>query len=508
MGIGINVRRSIAALLLSAAPLAAQTPAVHRLTLDDALNTAIGGSEELAIARAGVTRAEGGQRIADSQFLPQINLTAGYTRTILSQYSGITTSSSSSDTSGNSFSSLFKNLPFGQANQWSVGLSLSQAIFAGGKLIAQSDAAAAQRRSADIAVVAANAQLLLSVTQGYFDALLADQLVAIADSSLAQTEEILRQTDLAYRLGAKSEYEMLRAKVSRDNQIPVLLQRRNDRRTAYDRLKLLLNVPLTDSLLLTTNVGDQLPRFTEPSDTSTEARAPVRQAAESVKASKAQIDVAAADRLPTVSLTSQFSPVAYPADIFPTSFSDFHTNWTVGVNVSLPLFTGGRIGGNELVAQGNFDEAQGRLRQARENAALESRTSMNDLEQAQATLNSTTSTSEQATRAYQIAQVQFREGITTQIELADARLLLEQSLANRALALRNVEVARVKLALLRDLPFGSGGAGSSAAAAAAQQAGTSSGSATAGSASPGGATTGGATTGGATGGATTGGLPQ
>jgi hypothetical protein len=35
-------------------------------------------------------------------------------------------------------------------------------------------------------------------------------------------------------------------------------------------------------------------------------------------------------------------------------------------------------------------------------------------------------------------------------------LLLEQAQANRALAARNVQVARVRLALLRDLPLGAG----------------------------------------------------
>jgi hypothetical protein len=42
--------------------------------------------------------------------------------------------------------------------------------------------------------------------------------------------------------------------------------------------------------------------------------------------------------------------------------------------------------------------------------------------------------------------------------LNDARILLEQAVANRALAARNLQVARVKLALLPDLPLQATGA--------------------------------------------------
>ncbi|HYO16644.1 MAG TPA: TolC family protein, partial [Thermoanaerobaculia bacterium] len=55
---------------------------------------------------------------------------------------------------------------------------------------------------------------------------------------------------------------------------------------------------------------------------------------------------------------------------------------------------------------------------------------------------------------YEIAQIRFREGISSQIELADARLLLDQAEVKRARAQRNGQVARARLALLADLPLG------------------------------------------------------
>ena len=59
----------------------------------------------------------------------------------------------------------------------------------------------------------------------------------------------------------------------------------------------------------------------------------------------------------------------------------------------------------------------------------------------------------QARRAYDIAELRYREGISTQLELADSRLALESAELNRAQAARDVQVARARLALLPNLPL-------------------------------------------------------
>ena len=98
-------------------------------------------------------------------------------------------------------------------------------------------------------------------------------------------------------------------------------------------------------------------------------------------------------------------------------------------------------------------DAQARLEQARDGAALDSRVALNTLTQAEATLAASAGTAAQAQRAYEIAEVRFKEGISTQLELNDTRNQLAQALVNRAQASRDVQVARVRLALLPDLPM-------------------------------------------------------
>ncbi|MEO6195574.1 MAG: TolC family protein [Thermoanaerobaculia bacterium] len=426
----------------------AGAPKVVLLSLEDALRIGSGESETVWVAEAGVTRAVGSEIISRSGLYPQVSGTASYTRTLRSQYSGLFSSGSGSGSG-------VQDLPFGRTNQYSLGLTLSQYIFDGGQTVARLRASRARRRSSEISVDAARAETLLDVTSSYFDALLSERLVTIAEASLGQQEEILRQTTVAFQVGDKSEFEQLQARVSRDNQFPLVLQNRSRRQESYLRLKQLLNVPLADEVHLTTPLEELPARFATPSDLAADARAPVRQAEEEVNANESLLTGARAERWPSISFNSRYSPVAYPANGLP-EFGDFREDWTVTLNLSIPIFTGGRITGDQLVARGNLSEARARLKQTREAAELDVRTSQLDLADAEALLRSNESTVEQARRGYEIAQIRFREGISSQIELQSSRLLSEQAEVNRAQALRNVQVARARLALIRDLPLNGG----------------------------------------------------
>ncbi len=488
-------------LMTSPGDLEAQAQQTTTLSLDEAVRLAEGQSEDVQIARAGVRRAEGQKIQAHSQLLPQIYGSAGYTRTLKSEYSGI--SGPAADTtmpaspappcddylrgetasiedrvagletasrcaSGLNPFAAFSSLPFGQANQYRLGLSVSQNLFSGGRIIAQNNAAAAGQRSADIELTARRAQIILDVTQAYYDAALADRLVTISDASFTQTENLLKQVQLNKDIGNTSEFELLRAQVTRDNQRPQMIQRRSDREVAYLRLKQLLNIPLEQNISLTTPIDDvsgipagislaglSVTSFDAP-DTASSNRSAVRQADEAVTAQQELLRVARSQRLPALSLSSQYGAVAYPQTGLPGS-NDFRANWTIGVSAQVPIFVGGRIRGDEMVAQANLAESRARLQQVREFASLDSRVALNALDQARAAWEASQGTAEQASRAYQIAEVRYREGISTQLELNDSRILMEQATANRALAARNLQMARIKLALLPNLPLQGGG---------------------------------------------------
>lgn len=502
----VTARAVLTGALLAApyALAAQQTSRPRTLSLEEALSLAGDRSEILRIAEAGVQRARGQQAQARGAFMPQLTGSVNYQRQLQSQFEAISnrfapdSGDGGGEEGGGGDSELADNplaRIFASPNTITLGLQLTQPIYAGGRLRAGSRAAAAAGEAALIGETSARAQVQLAVTQSYFDAVLAGRLAAIAESSLVQTERTLRITRLARRVGTTSEFDLLRSQVARDNQRPRVLQARTQRDVALLRLKQLLEFPLDEPLVLTTPLDDDT-RLPNPSrmagghpdapvvviqvnapvdvetvlagdarvaswvdsvsgatNTSAGDRAPVRQAVQNAEALEEQLRIVRGQRLPALSLSSGYQRFAYPSGGVPTTWQDYFPNWTVSVGLSFPIFTGGRIRGQELVAEANLAEARAQLQQVRELAELDARLALAELEQAASTFAASAGTAGQAGRAYSIAEVRFREGISTQVELADAQLLLQQAEANQAQAARDLSVARVRLALLQDLPL-------------------------------------------------------
>jgi outer membrane protein TolC len=151
-------------------------------------------------------------------------------------------------------------------------------------------------------------------------------------------------------------------------------------------------------------------------------------------------------------LSSDYAKINFPDDPLPSG--RFLTDWTVGVTVQLPIFTGGRLSGDRMTARAGLDQARLRQRQVEEQARLDARNTIATVEEAEARWAASSGTVRQASRAYQIAEIRYREGISTQTELSDSRLQLQQAQANRAQAARDLQVAKVRLALIKDLPLG------------------------------------------------------
>ncbi|MEX2662910.1 MAG: TolC family protein [Vicinamibacterales bacterium] len=481
------------------------------MTLEQVLELAETRSEAVAIAETGVRRAEGEQLRARSGRLPQLNGSASYDRALASEFSGVFGGGSSGppcppftlDPSaalpdrvaeieraidcGAVGSSLFGggddaelDLPFGRKNTWRVNLLFSQSIYSGGRLGAQAQLSAVGRESAELALTASRARLLFEVTQAFYDAALSERLVHIAEATVAQADATVRQVQAGFEAGAQPEFELLRARVARDNQQPLVIRQRANRDIALLRLKQLLELPPDYDLRIVAPLDGPVappPVFaarltdaqTAVAATATD-RTPVKEAAAAVRLREASLRAALAERRPAVSLTSNYSRVAYPSGAFPTG--DFRTNWTVGASVDVPILTGGRQRGSEMVARADLEQSRLQLRQVEELALLDARAAHAELTAARAVFDASAGTIEQATRAYQIAEVRYQSGVSTQLELSDARLLLQQAEANRAQAARDLQVARARVALLPDLPLGLSSGSTSPAAQSGGRGGT------------------------------------
>jgi outer membrane protein TolC len=270
---------------------------------------------------------------------------------------------------------------------------------------------------------------------------------------------------------------VLRARVSRDTQTPLVIRQRVNRELALLRLKQLLDLPANFNLQLADVLGDDalpppsmfaervaaIERVIAPTQPDTAAfasdqplppRTAVSQVEASVQLGEASLKLTEAQRMPSVALNSNYSRIAYPGNVLLPVFD--RSNWTVGASVQIPILTGGRQRGDELAARADLEQARLRLQQTQELADLDTRSAWAELIAARAAWEATAGTVQQASRAFEIADVRYRAGVSTQLELTDSRLLLQQAEANRSQAARDLQVARARVALLPDLPLGSG----------------------------------------------------
>jgi len=484
----------------------AQPSGPRVLTLDAAIALAQETSEQVTIAQAGVTRAEGEERRVRSEWLPQLSASASYDRALASEFEGVFDAGGppcipftvdpqaplvdrvaeieralrdcppTPDLfGGGDGQDGDRALPFGRANTYRFNLAFAQNVYTGGRLSAQRDQARLGRASASLGLTTARAQLTLDVAQAFFDAVLSDHLVVIAEATLAQAEQTAEQVRQQREAGRLAEFDLLRAQVARDSQRPEVIRRRNARDLAHLQLKQLLDLPLDAPLQLVANL--EAPVLPVPAErlagalTAAESRlvsrprTAVAQAENEVQQSQADVRIARSQRLPVVSLTSSYGRVAYPSGL--PAFGDFRTNWTIGAAAQVPVFTGGRLEANEITARADLTETQARLQLAKELATLDEASARLELANARSAWEATAGTVQQALRAYEIAELRYREGLSTQLELSDARLLLQQAQTSRAQAARDVQIARVRLALLPDLPLVT--AGTSTLEQAAQQ---------------------------------------
>jgi outer membrane protein TolC len=491
------------------------------LTLDQVLTLAEPKSEAVSIAIAGVQRAEADQIRARSGLRPQLSAAASYDRALASEFDNVFDTGATGPSCppfalnplapldarvaeieraidcgaigggffGSSDDGGLEDLPFGRKNTWRASLSFSQNLYSGGRNGAQVAFAAAGHQSAELGLTTTRAQLLFEVTEAYYDAVLSQRLVTIAAATLEQAFATLRQVEAGLSAGTQPEFEVLRARVSRDTQQPVLIRQRLNREVAFLRLKRLLDLPADADLQLADALGDESlpppPVFVErvsaientlitsasPAQTVGTLALPERTAVEQANATlrtrEASLRLVEAQKMPSVSLNSNYARIAYPENLAP-SFD--RSNWSVGISMSVPLLTGGRQRGDELVARAELDQSRLQQRQTEELAALDTRAAWAELVAARAAWESSAGTVQQAQRAYEIADVRYGAGVSTQLELSDARLQSQRAEAERALAARDLQVARARVALLRDLPIGNTIAAPGAAAPAILQA--------------------------------------
>lgn len=444
------------------------------LSLEAALSRALEVSEDLALVEASRTRADGQFWSARAGLLPAVNAAVNYQHQFSSQFDGLfgppagstptgstptgtTTATGGTPTGGGGGGGADAAVnPFTAPDTWQVSLSASQGIYGGGRTGAAWKIANLQRDLADLGDDSTRAAIALSVASAYYDAVLSDRLVEISASALAQAEATLKNTELAGDVGRTSEFDVLRARVEVENQRVQLIQAERSRVRVRLVLANLLNLPpdaieTTETLESPAAVDEIALRLLGVP--VREERTAVTEAETGVELSEASVTLARASGLPSVGIAGNLSFYGWSDDVLPPAPDEWRDAANLQVQMSVPLFNGGAVRGQIHQAEAGVIEAKTRLQQTREGATADEADARQALAAAEAQWAATNGTVAQAERAYEIADVRFREGVSTQVELADARLLRQRALANRAQAARDLQVARTRVALLPLLPL-------------------------------------------------------
>lgn len=448
-----------------------------RLTFEEALRRGFATGEEVLSAEARIDEASAGITSARSAMLPQIGGNLTYQRALASSLGGAgdflslpdSLSTFDPDTTASIedrlrflerraptapltlLGSSLSGIPFGQANTYNAGLSLSQTLFTGGRIRGSVRQAEAVTGAARAQLQAAEADLLFGIGQSYLDALLAGRRIEIALATVEQIEAQLDQVRLENRAGNAAELDVLRVEVELANADPEVVAAQNALDAAELDLKRLINVPANQPIRLEgeLNSADFQPVSDEVLDQYlgvgiVDRRPDVRAAEQQVESRRAGVDIAKSAFWPDVTISGSLSGQAFPQDFLP-SRSDFQFDAAVGFSVQLPIFQGFRRKGDLDAARAVERQAEFELISRRQSAEVEIAQLRAELRRTQALIAARAEAVRQAERVHQLTELSYQEGVDTFLQLNDARLALQEARLNEAQAVHDYYLAFSRL---------------------------------------------------------------
>lgn len=450
--------------VLAAAQIGSDTTA---LSMSDALDRALGKSQEVRLARAQLELAGAEVTATRAQALPQLDGTFNYTRTYFSPFNTGPISLPDSmkfspdslasvadrlryieQNAGNAglsgLSGLFGSLPLGRPNTYIARITGSQTLYSGGRTGAALKIAGDYREASRADYREQVSEIALQVKRAYVRATLSQQLESIAQAALDQALAFLAQQTLRLQAGTASELDALRADVDAENLRPQLLGARNAAELSLLDLKRLVDLPLDAPLRLTTALRPPATIDTLAEPTLSQVapqRAAVAAAERQVSIRERSVDLARGAFLPSVGLQVNYGAQNLPATTFGFSDSRWLKDVSASIGVQVPLFSGFRRKAELQQSRIELDRARLQLAQLTEAVQLQYQQARGERQRAQASIAARQRTVDQAQRVHDLTVLRFDRGLGTQLEVSDARLALLQARTNVVQAIADFYIA-------------------------------------------------------------------
>jgi outer membrane protein TolC len=410
-------------------------PDTLRLSVKEAVRYALREGVEAAMARQDVHAADARVGVALSYALPHIEFAGTYTRTLKKPVFFI------------EFGGETQSFEVGQDNAWFATLTLSQTLFASGRV--SSGYNMAKRRAEGAALVGDDQAAVIArvVKTVYYQALLTGEQVEIAKKSLDQAERNVQLISARVSQGVTPEFDKLRAQTTVANRRPLVTRTQNARTIALDRVKRAIGIPLEQTLVLTDSL--EFVPFAKSQEEMVQralsARRDLAAARKEAEAMEFQHKAQRANNRPILTLDGNLSWQGETSNGLWPNDNESANSAGVGLSLVWPFMNGFRTS-NEAKATGAMAEkAKLHVKQVADFIDLEVRSNWNDVESTSQEITGAEQAVDVARKAYNIAQVRYDKGLSTIVELLDSELALIEAALNLSETLYRYNEALARL---------------------------------------------------------------
>jgi outer membrane protein TolC len=268
-------------------------------------------------------------------------------------------------------------------------------------------------------------RVLTTAKQTFFQTLLLRAVRDVARQSEENAHANYQDVAEAFELGLASEFEVLQGEVRWREAVPATAEAQRDYELALVGLKNLAGLSQDEEITLRGSL-ETYPPLPPPSPLGEVLveRPDYEALLWQEKLYQTQVKAERSGYLPSL---GAFARYGYTAQSDEWSFDNDNKSLTVGLNLSIPIFQGGETRARVARAKIQLDRARLQTDQAREDIDRELRSLRLRLEEAHARITSAEATLTTARRAFEIAEATSQAGLTTQLELKDSRVTLDQA---------------------------------------------------------------------------------
>jgi len=410
---------------------------VYVLSLNDAIVIALKNNKDILIAGQDINKSEAQINEAYGSAYPQINFAASYQRFI-----DLPAIFIAPNTPFNK-SNQTMTMKMGASNSYSGMLSLNQVLFSA-KLNTAIEAAKEYQNYSKSNSQATREDVELNVKKAYYAVLMSKSVVDVSRQSLNLAKANYETVSQLYKQGMAAEFDYLRADVQVANTEPVVIQAENNLVLAMNGLKNAMGIDLTKSIALSGLLElEEVPEIVIESESklALDRNSTLQGLQSQENLLDKNIKLQKAEYYPTVAAFGQYQ---YQAQDNTFQFGNYNwaKNFVVGLQLSYPVFNGMQTKYKAEQAQIDKDKLVLNRMKFEDGIRIQVESSKLKMNEAKQRINAQLRSVEQATKAVGIAEVRFKNGLGTQVELIDAQVALTRTQINKAQAVYDYLVSK------------------------------------------------------------------